>query len=236
MPFMELHPNFEPNDDEDPTRRHDYSRSCYHGRVDGTGCGSCPRSHDQPFDGPGGLGVAGDLGGGKRLNGLFLPACGIAVPFLKGAGSVARPGATDTASDAVISHVLTLARLRGPAMDSVARSSATTGASVTMITPALAWPLAPQLVAPLLLGAWPSCWGGPCLGGFSRARGARRVNPWFSARHRFPDGRRWGRASPCSFRMGAVPGSPSAVRTLAAPDAISTAHLITHKYRGRNSF
>ncbi|KAI5016197.1 hypothetical protein ZWY2020_006048 [Hordeum vulgare] len=66
VPFMKLHPDFEPDDDEDLTRRHDYSRSCYRGRVDDTGRGSCPCSGGHPFGEPGGLGVDDDWGGGTE--------------------------------------------------------------------------------------------------------------------------------------------------------------------------
>ncbi|KAE8790006.1 hypothetical protein D1007_35767 [Hordeum vulgare] len=172
VPFMELRPDFETCDDEDLTQRHDYSRSCYRGRVDDTGRDSCLCSGGHPFSGLDGLGVAGDSGGGQRLNDLFLPTGGIAAPFLHGPGSVARSGTTVRASVMVVSPTLAPTSLRGPVMDSVARSSATVGASITMITHALAWSVPEMVVCsaasgPPLLEAWPCCWGGPRLGGCS---------------------------------------------------------------------
>ncbi|XBI79903.1 hypothetical protein VPH35_089220 [Triticum aestivum] len=73
VPFMALRPNYEPEDDEDLTRRHDYSRSCFRGRIDGEGRGDAIRSGGHPFGGPGGLGIAGDWGG-RRVNGLLVRA------------------------------------------------------------------------------------------------------------------------------------------------------------------
>ncbi|XBH80479.1 hypothetical protein VPH35_106214 [Triticum aestivum] len=80
VPYLELRPNFQPDDDEDLTRRHDYSRSCYWGRIDGTGRGNVPNSGGHPFGGPGGYGMAGDWGGGPRVMGVLAPAGGMAIP------------------------------------------------------------------------------------------------------------------------------------------------------------
>ncbi|XBH80265.1 hypothetical protein VPH35_106042 [Triticum aestivum] len=78
---MEFNQDYEPDDDEDLTRRHDYSRSCFRGRVDGTGRGSAPRSGVHPFGGPGGFGIAGDWG--RRAHGLLTPAGSMLPPHLQ---------------------------------------------------------------------------------------------------------------------------------------------------------
>ncbi|XBI99814.1 hypothetical protein VPH35_019837 [Triticum aestivum] len=76
VPFMALRPNYEPEDDEDLTRRHDYSSSCFRGRIDGEGRGNAIHSGGHPFGGPGGLDIAGDWGS-RRVNGLLIPAGGL---------------------------------------------------------------------------------------------------------------------------------------------------------------
>lgn len=81
VPLLQFNPNFEPDDDEDLTRRHDYSQDCIRGRIDGTGRGDTPRSGGHPFGGPGGFGIAGEWGG-RRVNGLLAPAGGIPHPSL----------------------------------------------------------------------------------------------------------------------------------------------------------
>lgn len=80
VPFMEFRQDYEPDEEEDLARRHDYSRFCFRGRVDGTGMGSTPRSGAHPFGGPGGFGMAGDWGG-RRANGLLAPAGGVPPPL-----------------------------------------------------------------------------------------------------------------------------------------------------------
>ena len=82
VPFLEFNKDFEPDEDEDLTRRHDYSRFCFRGRVDGTGSGNTPRSRTHPFGGPGGFGIAGDWGG-RRAHGLLAPAGGMPLPHLQ---------------------------------------------------------------------------------------------------------------------------------------------------------
>ncbi|XBI61949.1 hypothetical protein VPH35_042674 [Triticum aestivum] len=64
---------------EDLTRRHDYSRSCFRGRIDGEGRGNTSRSGGHPFGGPGGLGIAGDWGT-RCVNGLLASAGGMELP------------------------------------------------------------------------------------------------------------------------------------------------------------
>ena len=81
VPYLQLRPDFQPDEDEDLTRRHDYSGICYRGRIDGEGRGDTPRSGGHPFGGPGGLGIAGDWGG-RRSNGVFGSAGGISPPFV----------------------------------------------------------------------------------------------------------------------------------------------------------
>lgn len=80
VPYMEPRPDYEPEEDEDLTRRHDYSRICYRRRVDGTGMGDSPRTGVHPFGGPGGLGIAGGWGGG-RVRGLPVPVVGMPLPL-----------------------------------------------------------------------------------------------------------------------------------------------------------
>ncbi|KAM3190107.1 hypothetical protein ACQJBY_068368 [Aegilops geniculata] len=82
VPFMEFCPNYEWEDDKDRTRRHDFSRFYFRGRVDGTGMGPTPYSGGHPFGGPGGLGIAGDWGG-RRVKGLLAPASGLAAPYVQ---------------------------------------------------------------------------------------------------------------------------------------------------------
>ncbi|XBI88132.1 hypothetical protein VPH35_026126 [Triticum aestivum] len=92
VPYLQYRPDFVPEDDEDLTRRHDYSRSCFRGRIDGTGRGG-PNSGAHPFAGPGGYGMAGDWGGGRRVNGVIPPAGGQALScHPQSSGSQHSPG------------------------------------------------------------------------------------------------------------------------------------------------
>lgn len=79
VPYLELRLNFQPDDDDDLTRRHDYSRSYYRGRIDDTGRGNVPDSGSHPFGGPGSYGMVGEWGGGRRVNGVLAPAGGMAL-------------------------------------------------------------------------------------------------------------------------------------------------------------
>lgn len=99
VPFMEFRQEYEPDEDEDLTRRHDYSHFCFRGRVDGTRMGSTPRPGAHPFGGPGGFGIAGDWGG-RRANGLLAPAKGVPPPLLTAARTVAATENLSTTSAA----------------------------------------------------------------------------------------------------------------------------------------
>lgn len=91
VPYLQFKPNFVPYDDEDLTRRHDYSCSCFRGRINDTGREGVPNSGAHPFGGPGGYDMAGDWGGGRHVNGVIPPTDGRALSGGKLAAGCKQP-------------------------------------------------------------------------------------------------------------------------------------------------
>ncbi|XBI44893.1 hypothetical protein VPH35_109490 [Triticum aestivum] len=155
MSFMEFRPNYEPEEDEDHTRRHDFSRFCFRGRVDGTGMGSTPCSGGHPFGGPGGLGIAGDWGG-RRVKGLLAPAGGFSAPFVQSRPTDAHAMHGAPARRVALGTTASCSALLGGSPSPGSLATTVVGSANGVLTPALQGPLGDASLAMVLAAHAPT--------------------------------------------------------------------------------